>query len=140
MNFIVIKIKMNLRNEKYDSFALLRNAHVNKAWGHILGSLYQMSKCQKKWIKRLLSVYFVSDIVITVYNLILDTTCIKIWGKKNLGYFFENRICQKNKIKKRIYLFTSSLKILHRILMEFKHDLSSTFWNIIYIFFYIESS
>lgn len=48
MNFIVMKIKMNLRNEKYDSFALLRNAHVNKARGHILGSLYQMSKCQKK--------------------------------------------------------------------------------------------
>lgn len=44
MNFSVIKIKMNLRNEKYDSFALLRNAHVNKARGHILGSLCQMSR------------------------------------------------------------------------------------------------
>lgn len=35
MIFFVMKIKMNLRNEKYDSFALLRNAHVNKARGHI---------------------------------------------------------------------------------------------------------
>lgn len=76
MIFFVMKIKMNLRNEKYDSFALLRNAHVNKARGHIQKFMSNVKR--KKRIKKLLSVNFVSDIGITVYSLVLDTTCIKI--------------------------------------------------------------